>query len=85
MHQLTELPHFTIQVEHPETHEVHQFYARVDEPELTLAHVMNLIAFDREQGVEFDANPNLLQFQSAVVDLPRPPPWKRQGRSSWAT
>ena len=56
MHQLTELPHFTIQVEHPETHEVHLFYARVDEPELTLAHVMNLIAFDKEQGDEFDAN-----------------------------
>ena len=35
---------------------MHLFYARVDEPELTLAHVMNLIAFDREQGDEFDAN-----------------------------
>ena len=54
--QLKELAHFTIQVEHPETREILSFYAKADEPELTLAHVMNLISFDREQGDEFDAN-----------------------------
>ena len=50
------LAHYTVQVEHPETLEVLQFYARADEPELTLAHVMNWIAFDRDQGEDFDAN-----------------------------
>ena len=43
-------------MEQPETREVLTFYAKADEPELTLAHVMNLISFDREQGDDFDAN-----------------------------
>lgn len=53
---IKEAAHYTVQVEHPETHEVLQFYARADEPELTLAHVMNWISFDRDQGDDFDAN-----------------------------
>ena len=49
--------HFTVMVEDPNTSQLIQFHARADEPELTLAHVMNLIAFDgEEQGEKFDAN-----------------------------
>ena len=47
---------FVIQVEHPTTHQVHEFYAQTDEPELTLTNVMNWITFDTEQGDRFDAN-----------------------------
>ena len=49
--------HFTVMVEDPNTSHLHQFHARADEPELTLAHVMNLIAFDQgEQGEKLNAN-----------------------------
>ena len=50
------LPHFTVLVEDPESRKVLKFFARVDEPELTLSTVMNYIAFDRDQGDRFDAS-----------------------------
>ena len=39
---------FMVSVEHPLTGKTHQFHARTDEPELTLAHVMSWIMFDEE-------------------------------------
>ena len=47
---------FVVLVEHPETNEVHDFYAQAEEPELTLTHVMNQVTFDPMQGDRFDAN-----------------------------
>ena len=65
---IEELPHFTVKVEHPETGEVLEFYARTDEPELTLGHVMNWITFDADQGFLFDAS-FMSRYNAAKDDI----------------
>ena len=62
----SEQPYFTVTVVDPDTGANQRFFAKADEPELTLAHVMNLIAFDATQGDPFDAN--FISFYNAATD-----------------